>query len=439
MGQLEKGSQNMKRGAFLTIFLIGVGFVFAEPEAETVERDGKVFPIFQVVRFPNTVCVGTTQNGTCYTAEECSSKGGVNDGSCASGFGVCCKFEEACGSSKSENNTILTQAAVTTLASPCTYMVCPCSSNICRIRYDFTSFTIAGQVAGTSAEPGSKTNADSIGACREDTFSITSVGGMGSPVICGTNTGYHMVLDQTQGSTECQQAMFTIGGTTTTSRSWTIKVTQYACGDEDNGGPPGCLQWYTEASGNVASFGWQTDGSATAITAKKTHLQAQAYQACFRREKGKCLICYVPSIVQSTAATATASDAFGISIGGSTTTASKGGVGTQCADDYFEIPNAQTLTIASATTVIGGANRVCGRFFASTATATASVSICSRTYPFRLGVHFDNKEVYTTGTETQETTETDGFPGGILGFSLNFKQMTVNQQSSPRYLLGKKI
>ena len=111
---------------------------------------------------------------TSFFREECSGKGGTNDGSCASGFGVCCKcksdikyqnrnanhkfvaVEEACGSSKSENNTILglltnyvfytyiyfknisVQASVTTLASPCTYTVCPCSSNICRIRYDFT-------------------------------------------------------------------------------------------------------------------------------------------------------------------------------------------------------------------------------------------------------------------------------------------------------------
>ena len=83
-------------------------------------------PVFQVVRFPNDVCISSgAKNGTCYTtkvigliyvhlrekfslnyqtsfqtqnyslillffSEECSSKGGVNAGSCASGFGVCC-------------------------------------------------------------------------------------------------------------------------------------------------------------------------------------------------------------------------------------------------------------------------------------------------------------------------------------------------------------
>ena len=76
----------------------------------------------------STVCNGHCAMCKFFTSffrEECSSKGGTNDGSCASGFGVCCKrksdinyqnrkpnrkfvaVEEACGSSKSENNTIL--------------------------------------------------------------------------------------------------------------------------------------------------------------------------------------------------------------------------------------------------------------------------------------------------------------------------------------------
>ena len=46
--------------------------------------------LFSVVRFPNNVCAGGNLNGTCYSAEECSSRGGVNGGSCAGGYGVCC-------------------------------------------------------------------------------------------------------------------------------------------------------------------------------------------------------------------------------------------------------------------------------------------------------------------------------------------------------------
>eukprot|EP00095_Tigriopus_kingsejongensis_P011401 maker-scaffold68_size422247-snap-gene-3.20 protein:Tk11401 transcript:maker-scaffold68_size422247-snap-gene-3.20-mRNA-1 annotation:"PREDICTED: uncharacterized protein LOC100905950" len=39
----------------------------------------------------NSPCVGNDgKNGTCYTLDECQSKGGRNGGSCASGFGQCC-------------------------------------------------------------------------------------------------------------------------------------------------------------------------------------------------------------------------------------------------------------------------------------------------------------------------------------------------------------
>ena len=40
----------------------------------------------------------------------------------------------SCGESSSENVTYLSQSSVTSLTSPCTYTICPCSSNICRIR-----------------------------------------------------------------------------------------------------------------------------------------------------------------------------------------------------------------------------------------------------------------------------------------------------------------
>ena len=37
-------------------------------EKTLLERESKLLPIFQVVRFPNDVCTGTTRNGTCFTA-----------------------------------------------------------------------------------------------------------------------------------------------------------------------------------------------------------------------------------------------------------------------------------------------------------------------------------------------------------------------------------
>ena len=43
-----------------------------------------------------------------------------------------------CNSTSSENYTWLYQAATTSMDPLCDYKICPCSSDICRIRYDFS-------------------------------------------------------------------------------------------------------------------------------------------------------------------------------------------------------------------------------------------------------------------------------------------------------------
>ena len=102
----------------------------------------------------------------------------------------------SCGGSTSHNNSYIVQSSATSVSSPCTYEVCPCSTDICRIRYDFTSFTIATQVvftanAGAVTSPNFLEYEYATGDCTTDQFSISSPGYVGSPVICGTNTGQH--------------------------------------------------------------------------------------------------------------------------------------------------------------------------------------------------------------------------------------------------------
>ncbi len=178
-------------------------------KAKATGRGGRLLPIFQIVRFPvsvtnilphwkkcdwlffnfqNDICSATSRNGTCYTAEECAGRGGTNGGSCAAGFGVCCLFTLACGGSTNDNVSYLVQAAATTVSSPCDYTVCPVSTNICRIRYDFTTMVLGPQTHGVAT---TYTNDNAIGTCQIDSFEITAPGSVGSPVICGTNTGYH--------------------------------------------------------------------------------------------------------------------------------------------------------------------------------------------------------------------------------------------------------
>ena len=77
-----------------------------------------------------------------------------------------------------------------------------------------------------------------------------------------------MVLDAND---DCQKANFMIAPATTTTRQWEIKVTQYACGDEDKGGPDGCLQYYTGTHGYIQNFGWPPATTASVVsTTRKT-------------------------------------------------------------------------------------------------------------------------------------------------------------------------
>ena len=56
----------------------------------------------------------------------------------------------------------------------------------------------------------------------------------------------------------CQTATFTIGtaaaGQMAPNRNWDIRVTQFGCGNQDESGPPGCLQWFTGANGNIMRY-----------------------------------------------------------------------------------------------------------------------------------------------------------------------------------------
>jgi len=383
-------------------------------------RKAKLLPIFQVVKFPNDVCSGGSRNGTCFTSEECSARNGINDGTCASGFGVCCVIAMSCGGSTSNNNSYIVQSSTTSLTSPCTYTVCPCSTDICRIRYDFTTNTLSAPVLQTASNPGTGLEeSHAIGDCTTDQMSITSPGKVGSPIICGTNTDQHMIVDTT--GLDCQRVNFNIGASTTTSRSWDIYVTQYTCGQEDVAGPPGCLQYYTGTTGLVKNFGYPTSNTvaASGTDHSTTHLQNQNYMVCVRREKDYCYICWA-------AWNSITSDAsFGVS--NPAADMSHSGTGTNCVTDYVTIPQGTTATIAATTTPAAFNDRYCGRVLSTIEANATPATVCSRSYPFNIGVTFDDSEI-CAGTVTAIVCEDDiqaaDLPGGILGFALGFTQMS---------------
>jgi len=389
--------------------------ISASPAAENAEhrdRDGKLLPLFNVVKFTNDFCESTSnsRNGTCYTSQECSDLGGTAGSSCAEGFGVCCTFELTCGGSSSQNATYIINTSPT---ASCTYEICPASSEICRVRFDFESFSMADPYLGTAQSTGTTTQGGSIGDCISDQFSIDGPN-QGSPVICGTNTGQHMILDS-DGST-CHTVQALIDTDDTATRKWTIHVSQYTCQNRYSGGPPGCLQYFYDQglskTGVMSNFGF--DRSSTSIGSTTTHLSNQQYNICIRRMEGCHSVCYYPTIAGS----------FGLSVSISASAAQAATL-SNCIADYLNIPGGSASAIAAtyqeanaSQTVAPTANRVCGRIFGtSTATATQG-TICSRVIPFVVGVVFDADEV--TGTAAPNTNEQDETPGGIIGFHLTY-------------------
>jgi len=407
--------------------IIGLCFLGAVCFAMPQEQ-GRGLSLFNVVKFQNDLCSGSKKNGTCYTKQECESKGGTESGDCAQGFGVCCVISLDCGAMSNDNNTYLERTTTTDLVgSSCSYEICPANSKICRIRYDFTSHTIANPalatvvaVAGTVAGQAAGT----VGNCNVDSFTIANNGGASPPLICGYNDGQHMILDSDGAG--CQDVVFQIGSSTGVTRKWDIVVTQHTCDEMDmtSAGPMGCLQYFTGSTGQLRSFNFPSNGMDTdgPVTAAVTHLNNQDYKICIRKEKDKKHICY--SAVQATIASmADKQGSFGLSVASAVIADSN--VGSACNDDYLSF-NGGVYT--SAIAIIGApttaaVHRVCGRFLATSAAAIAHVTVCSITTPFEVNVVFDGQELYQGGTASMaQLEEMQGAPSGTLGFGLNFAQ-----------------
>jgi len=409
---------SVNTGLLVGLFLLSI---IVASEAESKEPR---LSIFNIIKFENNACKGSTRNGTCYTSAECESAGGKKDGDCADGFGVCCVVTLAAGGSTSLNQSYIVQASSSSITvGPKSYQICPSSTDIRRIRLDFKTFTLAGPNNGggtmaTSSTPGYIGGA--IGDCLIDTFVMTSSGGASSPVICGTNTGQHLIVDNDgQG---CSMVNINIGGGSST-RSYDIAITQYRAGDE-SGGPMGCLQYFDQSANMIRSFNYPVlaRGKHPAVT--DVHLSNQDYTVCIRRAAGKSQICYMPCTPEPSATTtATTQGSFGLSISGKKD-AMESQIGTNCNTDYITIPNGLgAISPATTKTVLGTSNRFCGRALDTKAAQTngSEKSVCSISIPFRLGVHTDDNEAVLKSKQPLES-EISGYPGGIIGFQLCYVQ-----------------
>lgn len=356
----------------MLLFLVGF-CLLGSPAlgAKLSERQEK--SLLSIVKFANDPCGASNgSNGTCLTADECTTRSGTASGTCANGFGVCCVVSIGCGGSTSTNNTYISQTS-TTSSSTCSYKVCPISTDICQIRVDFEKFVMAG----ASTTTGKK------GQCADDSLTISNPSGPNPPLVCGTLTGQHMYFDA---SSSCHTIMAMIGSTdTTTSREWSIRVSQIECSNPMMA-PSGCLQYHTGTTGYIYNFGWQ--GSTALATSTTSHQNNQAYTICFRREEGYCSMEYYAE-----------SAGFAVS---PTSTASTSLFGDSCSADYLTIPGLKESPATATTafvTAIG--DRICGLAWKYPAGSPgASKTLVTFTKPFSVGVNFDGEDETSTDSQT---------------------------------------
>lgn len=203
-----------------------------------------------------------------------------------------------------------------------------------------------------------------------DTFKVTTNTGVAIPSICGKNTGQHMYIDLGALSTDTATLAFTFGTTTSTVRTWEIKISQIPCYSLSR--PPfGCLQYWTTLVGRFTTFNF--------LTSTGVNPPSLSYSACIRRAAGYCCVQYQVCSGVS----------YGFSLDGSIST-TMGAVDTYCVLDHIAIPGSSS-TLCYASISIGHPlnNRYCGFYlgYQYAAAANANAQVCDCTPPFEVNVY----------------------------------------------------
>eukprot|EP00096_Caligus_rogercresseyi_P008085 TRINITY_DN2640_c0_g1_i1.p1 TRINITY_DN2640_c0_g1~~TRINITY_DN2640_c0_g1_i1.p1 ORF type:complete len:359 (-),score=3.86 TRINITY_DN2640_c0_g1_i1:476-1552(-) len=336
--------------------------------AKGIPREERIIGLFNIVTFGNVECTG--HNGVCFAIDECTNRGGISNGNCASGFGVCCVLSTStCGSTVTRNVTFIQNPGFPTPitnAQNCEFTIRRLSSDICQLRLDFNTLRLAEPADSVCGKSGT------MGANSGD--KITVKGGLGfnppgNGGLCGSNLdGQHMYVEF--GASDTIMWSAAIGSDTGVSRTWNIKTSQIPCNSNFKA-PMGCVQYFTGPMGTISSY-------------NRAGMRAPAgsiYQNCIRREEGKCSIEYM-------------SNFFKLGVPRSTT-----GVpvsqSSECTNAGVTIPNA----IGAST------NTFCLEIFNGNDGQTMNGVIKSEEVPFRLGV----------STQKEPLTS-------VLGFELSYRQ-----------------
>jgi len=264
-----------------------------QPALRGGKRDEKLFSVFQIVKFNNEACTASDGNtGVCFTANECTAKGGVATGTCAEGFGQCCVFNaNTCGSEVAQNVQYI-QSPNYPAGAPtgdCKFTVAKCDTGVCQYKIDFEDVVLS--------QP-------AMGDCTNDTLMIMNLDGVSTKTVpsplCGTLTGSSIYVTVNQ-TTAKPMFMFT---TTSSDARWKIKITQLQCTDTANLADAGCLFWETATAGTLMSF--------NNMNGAGEHLNNMMYSHCIKYQPGFCDVSLVASdFMLGTATGATDSITFG--------------------------------------------------------------------------------------------------------------------------------
>ncbi|KAH6924266.1 hypothetical protein HPB50_014535 [Hyalomma asiaticum] len=241
---------------------------------------------FNWIEFANEPCVSRNGfSGVCLTSSECNFHGGVANGRCAQGYGVCCQVSRSCGEMVTRNNSYFVDpASVGGSLTPgpngvlCSVTVYKADPTVCQLRLNMERF----DVIGPDVSPVS-------GVCSHDAFHVSGQDENSVvPLICGVNNGQHVYVSVSQSNGPVRLSMFLAPNAT--HRNWRIRVIQLACGSQRLA-PSGCLQYHEDPTGLISSFNYGSDSTSAGSGSgrmERGYPNFSRYSICFRLAAGTC-------------------------------------------------------------------------------------------------------------------------------------------------------
>jgi len=234
-------------------------------------------------------------------------------------------------------------------------------------------------------------------------------------------------------SDQCNVLSANIGSTSTsTTGSFTIKVTQIPCNSPVLP-PRGCLQYfYGSPTGTVASYNY-AGSSGTGVSGTSQLLANHHYNACIRTERTYCAICYWSTTITTGFHMSVPNGIAAIGLLGWDTKCGAVNTGVSAAIngvayekggsyDFVLIPSGTCAPASGAAAISQPTDRYCGTQFECanadrSAAGTPDGTVCNMK-PFKIGVHTDGVE-WAHPIATSEAIGANNY-----GFNLNYFMKT---------------